>query len=114
MQRVAETHALDNLWRDPFGICHRFVGRHIVSQIVFVDTSERPQKRAQTCARSFTADQTQDGWPVVRIAALAFPFIGAPARRVGHVAIGRTFFLLRSDTAHQPRTPFQSSVRPGG
>ena len=189
MRTIAVTHALDDGWRDAFGVRHCFIGRHVVSQIVFVDTSERPQKRAQTAARSFTtvamdfahaiaiiitrpflhtvaharvpgmhiwivrclitlqdrtcwrhisfynrtrgwfvgmrehpiahlvagaADQTQDGRPVVRIAALAFPFIGAPARRVGHIAMRRTFFPPRSDTAHQPRTPFQSSVGPGG
>ena len=189
MRTIAVPHALDDGWRDAFGVRHCFIGRHVVSQIVCVDTAERPQKRAQTGARAFTTgaldcayaiassitrpflhtvaharvpgmhiwivrcritlqdrtcwrhisfhnrtrgwfvgvlqypiahlvrratDQTQDWWPIVLIRALAFAFIGAPARRVGHVAMGRPFSPPRSDTAQQPRTPFQSSVRPGG
>ena len=47
MRTIAVTHALDDGWRDAFGVRHCFIGRHVVSQIVFVDTSERPQKRAQ-------------------------------------------------------------------
>src|SRR6266508_2901442 len=189
VQTVAEAHPSNNHRGHAFGIRHRFVGRHIVSQIVFVDASEAAQKGPQARACSFTtvamdlayaiaviitcpflhtvanarvpgmhirivrcfigiqdrtcwrhisfhnrtrgwfvgmlehpiahlvassADQTQDWWPVALIAALAFTFIGAPARWVGHVAMGRTFFPPRSDTAHPPRTPFPSSVHQGG
>ena len=36
VQTVAATHAPDHGRGDAFGIRHRFVGRHVVGQIVFV------------------------------------------------------------------------------
>jgi hypothetical protein len=54
VQTVAKTHALNYSWRDPFGIRHRFIGRHVIGQIVFVDAPERSQERAQAGARTFT------------------------------------------------------------
>jgi hypothetical protein len=40
VQTVAATHAPDHGRGDAFGIRHRFVGRHVVGQIVFVDAPE--------------------------------------------------------------------------
>jgi hypothetical protein len=77
---VAETHALDNRWRDPFGICHRFVGGHIVSQIVFVDTAECAQKRPQTSACSFTTVAVHFAHAIAIIITRPFPRTMAYAR----------------------------------
>jgi hypothetical protein len=48
------THAPDDTWHDLFGIRHRFVGRHMIGQMVFVHISDGQQKGAQARARSFT------------------------------------------------------------
>ncbi len=53
MQTVAETHAPDDRRGDAFGIRHRFVDRHVVRQIVFVDAPEGPLSGAQAGASPF-------------------------------------------------------------
>ena len=54
VQTVAATHAPDHGRGDAFGIRHRFVGRHVVGQIVFVDATEGSQECTQAGARTFT------------------------------------------------------------
>jgi len=41
------THAPDDTWHDLFGIRHRFVGRHMIGQMVFVHISDGQQKGAR-------------------------------------------------------------------
>lgn len=50
VQTVAATHAPDHGRGDAFGIRHRFVGRHVVGQIVFVDAPEGSQECTQAGA----------------------------------------------------------------
>jgi hypothetical protein len=54
MPAVAVAHTPDHSRGDAFGIRHRFVGRHVLGQVVFVDAPERLQERTQSSARTFT------------------------------------------------------------
>ncbi len=56
-------------------------------------------------------DQMNDRWPVVRIGAAATLVIGAPAWRIGQVAMGRTFSPPRSDRVHRPQRLSPASDR---
>lgn len=52
--RSQKAHPPNNGWSDAFGIQHCFIGRHIVGQIVLMDTTKRAQECAQSRACSFT------------------------------------------------------------
>src|SRR6266498_5898888 len=55
-------------------------------------------------------DDMDDRWPVVVIGAMPPLFIGAPARPIVRVAMGRTFFPPRSGRSHLPRRSAHPSL----
>jgi hypothetical protein len=77
VQTVAETHAPNHGRGDAFGICHRFIGRHVVGKIVLVDAAERPQEGAQASARTFTTVAVDFAHAIAII--ISCPFLGTVA-----------------------------------
>ena len=111
MQPVAETHALYNRWRDSLGICHRFVGRHIVGQIIFVDAPERPQERPQTSARTFTTIAVDFAYAIAVIITRPFLHTMAHTRVLRmHIRIVRCLIGVQDRTLWR-HIPFHNYAR---
>lgn len=83
VQTVAATHAPDHGRGDAFGIRHRFVGRHVVGQIVFVDAPEGSQECTQAGARTFTTVAVNFAHPIAIIITRPFLHTMANARVLG-------------------------------
>jgi hypothetical protein len=84
VQTVAATHAPDHGRGDAFGIRHRFVGRHVVGQIVFVDAPEGSQECTQAGARTFTTVAVNFAHPIAII--ITRPFGSTPDTRSKQMA----------------------------
>ena len=84
VQTVAATHAPDHGRGDAFGIRHRFVGRHVVGQIVFVDAPEGSQECTQAGARTFTTVAVNFAHPIAIIITRPFPSHYGKRSRAGH------------------------------
>ena len=75
MHPVAQAHPPNNRRSDAFGIRHRFVGRHVIGQIVLVDAAEWSHSRAQASARTFTTVAVDFAHAIV----IARPFLDTVA-----------------------------------
>jgi hypothetical protein len=98
VQTAAETHALDHGWGDAFGVHDCFIGRHVVSQVVLVDASERSQERAQTAARTFATVAMDFAHAVAIIITRPFLDTVADARMLRmHAPIVRCLIGIQDD-----------------
>ncbi len=50
-----KAHAVNNSAGDSLGVAHRLVGRHVISEVLFVNSAKLPQECPQPRAGSFTA-----------------------------------------------------------
>ena len=91
VQTVAATHAPDHSRGDAFGIRHRFVGRHVVGQIEFVDAPEGSQECTQAGARTFTTVAVNLAHPIAIIITRPFLHTMADTRVLSmHIRIIRS------------------------
>lgn len=113
MQTVAKTHPLDDHWRNPFGIQHRFKGCHILGEIVFVNAPKGTQIRAEGCSETFTgvAVNLADAITIV----IPCPFVVAVTDRsvVGmHATIVRAF-VGKEQRSRRDNTRFNNRTTRG-
>jgi hypothetical protein len=93
----------------------RVQGRALQGDILGDQVSARVPVRMvahpKTLLPRLARDETNDGRAIIGIGAVPPPFIGAAARRITGVRVGRAFFPPRSGTVHRPQRLCQSSPR---
>src|SRR5262249_29963242 len=108
MRRMTATVAL------PFiGVEDRARNRDICRDQVVTGVFGRVVADPKTALARVPRDDADDGRPVIGEGAMAFALIGPPPGRILRVRMGRTFFPLRSGTAHRPQRRCRSSYQSG-
>ena len=98
----------------PF-ICEqvRTLQRDILADQVSARMPVRMVAHPKTLLPRLARDHTDDGGAIIGIGAVPPPFIGASAWRIAGIAMGRTFFPLRSGRVHRPQRRCRPSHRWG-